>query len=105
MQLSTTEKDDLLNGIRNAAVACQAALKAFRADKSDAKREAVHTARAAYHEKLTGFITEIEKGLDLDYECLYGDGVVSSIDSAGTVELSADEPVPSDPADPETDAG
>lgn len=81
MQLSTTEKDELLNGVRNAAVACQTALNAFHADKSDAKLEAVYEARDAYHKALSGFLTEIEKGLNLDYSCIH-EHIFAAIDSA-----------------------
>ena len=113
MQLSTVEKDDLLNGVRDAAVACQTALRAFRSDKSDAKREAVYAARKMYHDKLGDFLKEIEKGLDLDYDCLYTNVFAAVAHSAAAPDAVLGEldvvEEPDDynttPENPETDAG
>lgn len=66
MQLSTIEKDDLLNGIRNAAVAVHTAKATFLANKTDETRKALRAARDTLGEVLETSYTKIVAGLDVE---------------------------------------
>lgn len=65
--LSMTEKDDLLNGVRDSAVRVHTARAEYVADKSEGKRAVLRAARHEHDRKIDAFMKAAHAGLDLRY--------------------------------------